>query len=67
VMGCVVNGPGEAAEADVAACCGRGKAAIFVRGRQMKTVPEAKIVASLARHIRALAKQKSARPAKADR
>lgn len=58
-MGCVVNGPGEAADADVAACCGKGKAAIFVHGRRVETVPEAKIVPTLTRHIRALAKEKA--------
>ena len=55
VMGCVVNGPGEAAEADVAACCGKGKAAIYRRGERVATVPDAEIVESLVRIVHELA------------
>jgi len=40
VMGCVVNGPGEAEGADVAVFAGRGKGIIYVQGRQTRTVPE---------------------------
>ncbi len=44
VMGCVVNGPGEAREADLGVASGNGKGQIFVRGEVIKTVPEAQIV-----------------------
>ncbi|CAN5887737.1 flavodoxin-dependent (E)-4-hydroxy-3-methylbut-2-enyl-diphosphate synthase [soil metagenome] len=47
VMGCVVNGPGEAREADLGVACGNGKGQIFVKGEVIKTVPEAKIVETL--------------------
>jgi (E)-4-hydroxy-3-methylbut-2-enyl-diphosphate synthase len=44
VMGCVVNGPGEAREADLGVASGNGKGQIFVKGEVIKTVPEAQIV-----------------------
>jgi (E)-4-hydroxy-3-methylbut-2-enyl-diphosphate synthase len=47
VMGCVVNGPGEAREADLGVASGNGKGQIFVKGQVIKTVPEAKIVETL--------------------
>ncbi|TAK68079.1 MAG: flavodoxin-dependent (E)-4-hydroxy-3-methylbut-2-enyl-diphosphate synthase [Actinomycetota bacterium] len=47
VMGCVVNGPGEAREADLGVASGNGKGQIFVRGTVVKTVPEAQIVETL--------------------
>ena len=47
VMGCVVNGPGEAREADLGVASGNGKGQIFVRGQVIKTVPEAQIVGTL--------------------
>ncbi|WP_336641852.1 flavodoxin-dependent (E)-4-hydroxy-3-methylbut-2-enyl-diphosphate synthase [Microbacterium sp. USHLN272] len=47
VMGCVVNGPGEAREADLGVASGNGKGQIFVKGEVIKTVPEADIVATL--------------------
>ncbi|SDQ76627.1 flavodoxin-dependent (E)-4-hydroxy-3-methylbut-2-enyl-diphosphate synthase [Quadrisphaera sp. DSM 44207] len=47
VMGCVVNGPGEAREADLGVASGNGKGQIFVKGEVVKTVPEAQIVATL--------------------
>ncbi|MDP9397132.1 MAG: flavodoxin-dependent (E)-4-hydroxy-3-methylbut-2-enyl-diphosphate synthase [Actinomycetota bacterium] len=47
VMGCVVNGPGEAREADLGVASGNGKGQIFVRGEVVKTVPEARIVETL--------------------
>jgi (E)-4-hydroxy-3-methylbut-2-enyl-diphosphate synthase len=47
VMGCVVNGPGEAREADLGVASGNGKGQIFVRGEVVKTVPEADIVETL--------------------
>ena len=47
VMGCVVNGPGEAREADLGVAAGNGKGQIFIRGEVVKTVPEEDIVATL--------------------
>lgn len=47
VMGCVVNGPGEAREADLGVASGNGKGQIFVKGKVIKTVPEAQIVETL--------------------
>jgi (E)-4-hydroxy-3-methylbut-2-enyl-diphosphate synthase len=47
VMGCVVNGPGEAREADLGVSSGNGKGQIFVRGEVVATVPESKIVETL--------------------
>jgi (E)-4-hydroxy-3-methylbut-2-enyl-diphosphate synthase len=47
VMGCVVNGPGEAREADLGVASGNGKGQIFVRGEVVKTVPESEIVETL--------------------
>ena len=47
VMGCVVNGPGEAREADLGVASGNGKGQIFVRGEVIKTVPEHQIVETL--------------------
>ncbi|MEV4439116.1 flavodoxin-dependent (E)-4-hydroxy-3-methylbut-2-enyl-diphosphate synthase [Streptomyces sp. NPDC049577] len=47
VMGCVVNGPGEAREADLGVASGNGKGQIFVEGKVIKTVPESKIVETL--------------------
>jgi len=47
VMGCVVNGPGEAREADLGVASGNGKGQIFVKGEVVKTVPESMIVETL--------------------
>ena len=47
VMGCVVNGPGEAREADLGVASGNGKGQIFVKGQVVKTVPESRIVETL--------------------
>ncbi|MFF8816170.1 flavodoxin-dependent (E)-4-hydroxy-3-methylbut-2-enyl-diphosphate synthase, partial [Streptomyces pactum] len=47
VMGCVVNGPGEAREADLGVASGNGKGQIFVKGEVIRTVPESKIVETL--------------------
>ena len=47
VMGCVVNGPGEAREADLGVASGNGKGQIFVKGEVIRTVPEEEIVATL--------------------
>ena len=55
VMGCVVNGPGEAREADLGVASGNGKGQIFVHGEVIKTVPEAEIVATLIEEANRLA------------
>src|SRR5207253_1587479 len=47
VMGCVVNGPGEAREADLGVASGNGKGQIFVKGEVIATVPESQIVETL--------------------
>ena len=57
VMGCVVNGPGEAREADLGVASGNGKGQIFVRGEVVKTVPEHDIVATLIEEANRLAEQ----------
>ncbi len=57
VMGCVVNGPGEAREADLGVASGNGKGQIFVRGEVIKTVPEAQIVETLIEEALKLAEQ----------
>ncbi|MBO9578476.1 MAG: flavodoxin-dependent (E)-4-hydroxy-3-methylbut-2-enyl-diphosphate synthase [Microbacteriaceae bacterium] len=55
VMGCVVNGPGEAREADLGVASGNGKGQIFVKGEVVKTVPESEIVATLIAEAQRLA------------
>src|SRR5512142_577762 len=55
VMGCVVNGPGEAREADLGVASGNGKGQIFVRGEVIKTVPESQIVEVLVEEAMRLA------------
>lgn len=55
VMGCVVNGPGEAREADLGVASGNGRGQIFVKGEVIKTVPEADIVATLIEEANRLA------------
>ncbi len=59
VMGCVVNGPGEAREADLGVASGNGKGQIFVRGEVIKTVPESQIVETLIEEAMVLAEQMS--------
>ena len=60
VMGCVVNGPGEAREADLGVASGNGKGQIFVKGEVIKTVPEHQIVETLIEEAMKLAEQISA-------
>ncbi|MGJ5891649.1 flavodoxin-dependent (E)-4-hydroxy-3-methylbut-2-enyl-diphosphate synthase [Streptomyces niveiscabiei] len=57
VMGCVVNGPGEAREADLGVASGNGKGQIFVKGEVIKTVPESKIVETLIEEAMKLAEK----------
>jgi (E)-4-hydroxy-3-methylbut-2-enyl-diphosphate synthase len=60
VMGCVVNGPGEAREADLGVASGNGKGQIFVRGEVIKTVPESQIVETLVEEAVRLAEEMGA-------
>ncbi|GAB1824499.1 flavodoxin-dependent (E)-4-hydroxy-3-methylbut-2-enyl-diphosphate synthase [Herbidospora sp. RD11066] len=57
VMGCVVNGPGEAREADLGVASGNGKGQIFVKGVVVKTVPESQIVETLIEEALRLAEE----------
>jgi (E)-4-hydroxy-3-methylbut-2-enyl-diphosphate synthase len=51
VMGCVVNGPGEAADADIAVCAGKNKAYIYRKGKKVSIVSEDKIIMELLKEI----------------
>jgi (E)-4-hydroxy-3-methylbut-2-enyl-diphosphate synthase len=57
VMGCVVNGPGEAREADLGVASGNGKGQIFVKGQVIKTVPEHQIVETLIEEVMRIAEE----------
>jgi (E)-4-hydroxy-3-methylbut-2-enyl-diphosphate synthase len=57
VMGCIVNGPGEAREADVGVASGKGKGQIFRRGEVIRTVPEDEIVDALLHEAKTLAEE----------
>jgi (E)-4-hydroxy-3-methylbut-2-enyl-diphosphate synthase len=54
VMGCVVNGPGEAREADLGIAAGRGKGHLFVRGKVVRVVPEREMVEALVAEAEAI-------------
>ena len=54
VMGCVVNGPGEAADADLAVCAAKNKGYIYRKGRKISTVPESKIIPTLIKELNKL-------------
>ena len=54
VMGCVVNGPGEASSADIGIAAGRGKGHLFIRGQVVRVVPEAEMVEALLDEARKL-------------
>jgi (E)-4-hydroxy-3-methylbut-2-enyl-diphosphate synthase len=55
VMGCVVNGPGEAREADIGIAAGRGKGHLFIKGQVVRVVPEEEMVEALLEEARRLA------------
>jgi (E)-4-hydroxy-3-methylbut-2-enyl-diphosphate synthase len=63
VMGCVVNGPGEAREADVGIAAGNGLGFIVVNGEAVQKVPEAELVDALLVHARKVAAEKAKLPA----
>ncbi len=60
VMGCIVNGPGEAREADIGVASGKGKGQIFRRGQVIRTVPESEIVDALMLEAKLLAEEHKA-------
>ena len=54
VMGCIVNGPGEAADADIALCCGKDKAILYRHGEKVATVGKGRLVEALIKEIKKL-------------
>ena len=62
VMGCAVNGPGEAREADVGVAGGKGEGLIFLKGKVVRKVKEKDIVAEVVRMARRLAGGKRSMP-----
>ena len=54
VMGCVVNGPGEAADADLAVCAAKNKGYIYRKGRKISTVPESRLIPALLKELKKL-------------
>lgn len=68
VMGCVVNGPGEAREADIGIAAGRGRGHLFIKGKVVRVVPETEMVDALLDEARRLVEEGAeARVAAADR
>jgi len=61
IMGCVVNGPGEAETADVAICAGRRKAVLYRRGQKVRTVPAGRIVEAVVTEVKKLADKEPGR------
>jgi len=55
VMGCVVNGPGEARDAEIGIACGKGSAVLFKKGKRIRTIKEKDFVSVLMREVEALA------------
>jgi (E)-4-hydroxy-3-methylbut-2-enyl-diphosphate synthase len=53
-MGCVVNGPGEAKEADVGVAGGRGQGILFKKGKVVRKIPEDQLAAALIREVNRL-------------
>jgi (E)-4-hydroxy-3-methylbut-2-enyl-diphosphate synthase len=58
VMGCMVNGPGEARDADIGLACGRGKGVIFRKGKLLRQVPEKRIVGEFLKEVFKLSGEK---------
>lgn len=59
IMGCVVNGPGEAESADVALCAGKGKAMIYRRGRKVRTVTADEMISAVVDEVRSLCSEQA--------
>lgn len=57
VMGCVVNGPGEAREADIGIAAGKGKGHLFIKGQVVRVVPEDEMVDALVEEARKLVEE----------
>ena len=57
VMGCAVNGPGEAAEADIGVAGAIGEAVLFSHGKIIRRIPEEKLVEELINEVKILAEQ----------
>jgi (E)-4-hydroxy-3-methylbut-2-enyl-diphosphate synthase len=51
VMGCIVNGPGEARDADIGVAGGKGEGQLFVKGKPMEKVPESRLLETLREYI----------------
>src|SRR5262249_2148388 len=63
VMGCAVNGPGEARTANIGVACGRGNGVIYRDGKAIRRVPEDQIVSELVKEIELyISDQKAGRP-----
>jgi (E)-4-hydroxy-3-methylbut-2-enyl-diphosphate synthase len=58
IMGCVVNGPGEAKEADVGIAGGRGKGVIFKHGKHIRSVPESELIVELIKEVESITGEK---------
>ncbi len=54
VMGCVVNGPGEAKDADVGIACGKGRAVLFKKGEKIATIKEEDFIKALMKEVEKL-------------
>ncbi len=54
VMGCIVNGPGEARDADIGIACGKGRAVLFKKGRKIKTIEEKDFIKALMAEVEGL-------------
>lgn len=63
VMGCIVNGPGEAKEADLGVASGNGKGQIIIKGKVVQTVPEDQIVPTLLERAKEIAARMDAKAA----
>ncbi len=57
VMGCMVNGPGEAKEADIGLACGRGVGAVFKKGKVYRRLKEKEIISEFVRDVKEMAKK----------
>ena len=57
VMGCMVNGPGEAKEADIGLACGRGAGAVFKKGKIYRRLKEEEIISEFVREVKEMAKK----------
>jgi (E)-4-hydroxy-3-methylbut-2-enyl-diphosphate synthase len=62
IMGCVVNGPGEAREADVGVAGGDGKGVLFRKGKVIRSIPQDRLAAVLLEEVRKLKKREAGPP-----